>query len=133
VKRASLLDLKLVQAFARVSLARDPITSFIFLIRSLDLLRDFALTLNLETPHTKKVKRLAVKRAGKPDLLQPHLCMVSLSQFCISFMVCLAQSLQTITTLEASCRFIFAGMCLFVFIYALAHSWDGLRQKNFSK
>jgi hypothetical protein len=48
-------------------------------------------------------------------------------------MACPAQSLQTITALEASCRFIFAGMCLFVFIYALAHSWDGLGQKNFSK
>ncbi len=34
-------DLKLVQTFARVSLARDPIISFIFWIRSLDLLRDF--------------------------------------------------------------------------------------------
>ncbi len=56
LRRASLLDLKLVQAFARVSLARDPITSFIFLIRSLDLLRDFALTLNSETPHTKSQK-----------------------------------------------------------------------------
>ncbi len=58
MKRASLLDLKLVQAFARVSLARNPITSFIVLIRSLDLLRDFALTLNSETPHKKKSKGL---------------------------------------------------------------------------
>jgi hypothetical protein len=49
----AVLDLKLVEAFARVSLARDPITSFIFWIRSLDLLRDFALTHNSETPHTK--------------------------------------------------------------------------------
>jgi hypothetical protein len=30
VKGASVLDLKLVQAFAKVSLARDLITSFIF-------------------------------------------------------------------------------------------------------
>jgi hypothetical protein len=46
VKIASILDLKVMQAFATVSLARDPITSFIFWIRSLDLVRDFALTLN---------------------------------------------------------------------------------------
>jgi hypothetical protein len=31
VQRAPILALKLVEAFARVSLARDPITSFIFL------------------------------------------------------------------------------------------------------
>jgi hypothetical protein len=36
-------------------------------------------------------------------------------------MVCLAQSLQTITTLEASCRFIFAGMCL-LFLFMLWRS-----------
>jgi hypothetical protein len=53
VKRASILDLKLVQAFARVSLAGNPITSFIFWIRSLVLLQEFALTLYSETPHTK--------------------------------------------------------------------------------
>jgi hypothetical protein len=45
--------LKLVQAFARVSLPRDPITSFIFWIRSLDLLRNFEMTYNSKTPHTK--------------------------------------------------------------------------------
>ncbi len=38
MKTASILDLKLVQAFARVSLARDPTSSFIFWIRSLNLL-----------------------------------------------------------------------------------------------
>jgi hypothetical protein len=64
VKTATILDLKLVQAFAMVFLARDPITSFIFWIRSLDLLRDATY---------KIVKRLAVRRAGKPDLLYPHL------------------------------------------------------------
>ncbi len=53
VKTTSILDLKLVQAFARVFLARDPITSFIFWIRSLDFLRDFALTHNSETLHKK--------------------------------------------------------------------------------
>jgi hypothetical protein len=74
VQRASILDLKLMQAFTRVSLARNPITSFIFWIRSLDLLRNFALTHNSETPHTKHVKRVAVRQAGKPDLLlHPHL------------------------------------------------------------
>ncbi len=62
MNRASILDLKLVQAFPRVSRARDPITSIIFWIRSLDLLRDFALTLNSESkglqpgePHLRKV------------------------------------------------------------------------------
>jgi hypothetical protein len=53
VKTASILDLKLVQVFARVSLPRDPITSFIFWIRSLVLLRNFAMTYNSKTPHTK--------------------------------------------------------------------------------
>ncbi len=53
VKTASIVDLKLLQAFARVSLARDPTSSFIFWIRSLNLLRNFAMTLNSETPHTK--------------------------------------------------------------------------------
>jgi hypothetical protein len=53
VKTTSILDLKLVQVFARVFLARDPITSLIFWIRSFDLLRDFALTHNSETPHKK--------------------------------------------------------------------------------
>jgi hypothetical protein len=53
VKTSSILDLKLVQAFARVSLPKDPITSFIFWIRSLDLLRNFEMTYNSKTPHTK--------------------------------------------------------------------------------
>jgi len=44
--------LKLLQAFVRVSLGRDPINSFIFWFRSLDWLRDLALNLNLEMPHT---------------------------------------------------------------------------------
>jgi hypothetical protein len=55
VKTAAILDLELVQAFARVSLAMDPISSFIFWIRSLNLLWYFALTHNSETPHTYKI------------------------------------------------------------------------------
>ncbi len=74
VKRASFLDLKLMQTFATVSLARDPITSFIFWIRSLDLLRDFALTHNSKTPHAKIVQRAANRWAGRPDLLLPQQC-----------------------------------------------------------
>jgi hypothetical protein len=74
VKTTSILDLKLVQAFARVSLARDPITSFIFWIRSLNLLRDFDFTdfypLFRDAAY-KIVKRVAVMQAGKPDLLKP--------------------------------------------------------------
>jgi hypothetical protein len=64
VKTASILDLKLVVAFTRVSLARNPITSFIFWIRSLDLLQDFALTLYSETPHTKQSKGLLSGKLG---------------------------------------------------------------------
>jgi hypothetical protein len=65
--------LKLVQVFAMVSLTRDPITSLIFWIRSFDLLPEFALTLNSETPHKKIVKRVAVRGDGRPDLLHTHL------------------------------------------------------------
>jgi hypothetical protein len=64
VKTASSLDLKLMVAFTRVSLARNPITSFIFWIRSLDLLQDFALTLYSETPHTKQSKGLQSGKLG---------------------------------------------------------------------
>jgi hypothetical protein len=57
-----------------VSLSRDPITSWIFWIRSFDLLPEFALTLNSETPCKKIVKRVAVRGDGRPDLLYSHLC-----------------------------------------------------------
>ncbi len=67
------MDLKLVQAFTRVSLARNPISSFIFWIRSLDLLQDFALNPLFRDATYKTVKRVAVRLAGKPDLLFPHL------------------------------------------------------------
>ncbi len=133
VKRASILGLKLIQAFARVSLAKEPITCFIFWIRSLDLLWNFALTLNSETPHTKKSKGLQSGELGSQTSSTHTSVRFSLSQFCISFMLCPAQSVQTITALVASWRFSFAGMCLFIFIYASGHSWDGLGQKNFSK
>jgi hypothetical protein len=59
VKRALILDLKLVQAFTMVSLARNPITSFIFWIRSLDMLQAFALTLYSETPLFEPVLHLS--------------------------------------------------------------------------
>jgi hypothetical protein len=36
----------------------------------------------------------------------------------ISFTVSPARSLETMTTFVASCRFIFAGMCLFVYVSA---------------
>ncbi len=51
----------------------------------------------------------------------------------ISFMVCPAQSPQTITALVASWWIIFAGMCLFVFIYASADSWDGWGKRSLEK
>ena len=63
VKTASILDQKLV-VFAWVSLARDPITSFIFWIRSFDLLRNFAMTYNSKTPHTKESKGLQSGELG---------------------------------------------------------------------
>jgi hypothetical protein len=62
-----------VQAFDKVSLARDPITSLVFWIRSFNLWPEFALTLNSETPHKKIVKRVAVRGDGRLDLLHPHL------------------------------------------------------------
>ncbi len=73
MKRASILDLKLVQAFTLVSLARDPITSFIFWIRSLDLLRDFALTLNSEMPHKNSQKACSqASWEARPPLPTPR-------------------------------------------------------------
>ncbi len=133
VKRASLLDLKLVQAFARVSLARDPITSFIFLIRSLDLLRDFALTLNSETPHTKNSKGLqsgeleSQTSSTHTSVWSPWASSASLS-WNVRRKVCrLSRLLKLPVDLSLlECVFLF-------FIYALAHSWDGLGHKNFSK
>ncbi len=63
-KIAEILYLKLVQAFARVSLETDPITTYIFWVRSLNLLWDFALNRNLETPHTKLSKGLQSGELG---------------------------------------------------------------------
>jgi hypothetical protein len=48
-----ILDWNLLQAFATVSLSRDPITSLIFLIRSSVLLLGAAFTFNSVTAHTK--------------------------------------------------------------------------------
>ncbi len=53
---ASILDLNLLQAFAMVSLSRNPTSTFIFWNRSPILLWGFALTYNSETPHTKLFK-----------------------------------------------------------------------------
>ena len=50
---ALILDLKLLQTFATVSLLKDPITSFIFWIRYSVLLRDFSMSHTLDSPHTK--------------------------------------------------------------------------------
>jgi hypothetical protein len=83
VKRASILDLKLMQAFTRVSLARNPITSFIFWIRSLDLLQDFALTLYSETPHTKQSKGLLSGKLESQTSSTHTSVRFSLSQSCI--------------------------------------------------
>jgi hypothetical protein len=52
------MDLKLLQTFATVSLLKDPITSFIFWIRSLVLLRDFAMSHTSDSPHTTERKEL---------------------------------------------------------------------------
>ncbi len=54
-----------------VSLSRDSITSMIFEMVYATLLRGFALTRNSETT-PKLVKRVAARRAGRPDLLLPH-------------------------------------------------------------
>jgi hypothetical protein len=78
-----ILDLKLVQAFARMSLARDPITSFIFWIRSLDLMRDIALTLYSKMPHTKKSKGLQSAELGNQTSSTHTSVRLSLSQSCI--------------------------------------------------
>jgi hypothetical protein len=55
-----------MQAFARVSLARDPITSLIFWIRSETLHWPL-----IERRRTKN--RQKVREARRPDLLHPHL------------------------------------------------------------
>jgi hypothetical protein len=69
VNRASILDLKLVQAFVRVSLARNP--------HLLDQITGFVARLGFDflfrNTTYKTVKRVAVRQAGKPDLLHPHL------------------------------------------------------------
>ncbi len=69
---ASELDLNLLNAFDTVSLVRYFITSMIFGIKYAVLLWGFALTRNLETPHTKKSQRSTVGQAGRPDLFLPH-------------------------------------------------------------
>jgi hypothetical protein len=58
------LDLKLFQAFAMVSLLNDPITSFVFWIRSLVLLQDFAVTHNSDLRHSKYQKELESGELG---------------------------------------------------------------------
>ncbi len=68
----SILSLKLLQAFATVSLLKDPITSLIFWIRSSVLLWGFALTFDSVTPHAKLSEGLLLGKIGGPDLLLPH-------------------------------------------------------------
>ncbi len=67
----------------RVSLARNPITSFIFWIRSLVLLQDFALTLYSETPHIKQSKGLLSGKLGSQTSSTHTSVRFSLSQSCI--------------------------------------------------
>jgi hypothetical protein len=57
-----------------------------------------------------------------PTLLYPHLRKVLLEPVLHLFHGMSGAKLQTIMALVASCRFIFSGMCLFVCIYASAHS-----------
>ncbi len=83
VQRASILDLKLMQAFTRVPLSRNPITSFIFWVRSLYLLQDFALTLYSETPHTKQSNGLQSGKLGSQTSSTHTSVRFSLSQSCI--------------------------------------------------
>ncbi len=88
MQKASILDLKLMQAFTRVSLARNPITSFIFWVRSLDLLQDFALTLYSETPYTKQSKGLQSGKLGSQTSSTHTSVRFSLSQSCIPLLSC---------------------------------------------
>ena len=62
--KASILDLNLLQAFAMVSLSRNPTSTFIFWNRSSILLWGFALTYNSETPNTKLFKGLLSGELG---------------------------------------------------------------------
>ncbi len=62
--KASILDLNYLQAFAMVSLSRNPTSTFIFWNRSSTLLWGFALTYNSETPHTKLFKGLQSGELG---------------------------------------------------------------------
>jgi hypothetical protein len=70
----------------------------------------------------KIVKRLAVRQAGKPDLIYQHLRKVLLEPDMHLFY---GMSGAKSADYHGSCSFllfIFNGMCLFVFIYASAHS-----------
>ena len=62
--KASILDLNFLQAFAMVSLSRNPTSTFIFWNRSSILLWGFALTYNSETPHKKLFKGLQSGELG---------------------------------------------------------------------
>ena len=78
----------------------------------------------------KIVKRVAVMRARRLDLLPPHLRKVLLDVIDVSICIRPALSLFTITALVASCWFNFTPMCIIVFVYASADSWDDLMQNN---
>jgi len=62
--KASILGLNLLQAFAMVSLSRNPTSTYIFWNRSSILLWGFALTYNSETPNTKLFKGLQSGELG---------------------------------------------------------------------
>ncbi len=73
MKRAPILALKLVEAFARVSLARDPHHILHLLDQILGFVARLCFDLEFRDSPYRMVKSLAVRRAGKPDLLYPHL------------------------------------------------------------
>jgi hypothetical protein len=133
VKRAYFLDLKLVQAFARVSLARNPITSFIFWIRSFHgFVARLCFDPSFRDAPYKIVKRLAVRRAGKPDLLYPHSHKVLLEPVLHLFH---GMSGAKSADYHGSCSFLSICLCWNVFCFYLCFGTQlyGLGQKNFSK
>jgi hypothetical protein len=78
----SILGLYLLDAFATVSLSRDPTISLILWIRSLVLLWGFKLTLNLETPHVIQSKWLQSGELGGQVSFSHTWVRLSLSQSC---------------------------------------------------
>ena len=84
---ALILDLYLLDAFATVSLSRDPTISLILWTRSSVLLWGFKLTLNSETPNVIQSKWLQSGKLGVQISFSHTSVRLSLSQTCGFFLL----------------------------------------------